>query len=294
MLPGCRCIRPIIGRVGRPGSLSDEGAELMRRTGMVLSAALILFAACTVTPSAPLERSPLTPSVAATTTPPAEDQRFAQQREQMVVKTIKNRGITDEGVLRAMENVPRHQFVPEDQQNQAYGDYPLPIGFGQTISQPYIVAMMTELLELEEGDKVLEVGTGSGYQAAVLAELPGVEVYTIEIIPELARRAEETLDSLGYEDVRCRQGDGYYGWPEHAPFDGIIVTAAPDHVPQPLREQLAVGGRMVIPIGPRGGYQTLWRFVKQPDGEMKAYNEGGVAFVPFTGKGIQENEGEEE
>lgn len=211
----------------------------------------------------------------------------------MVIKTIRNRGITDEDVLHAMDSVPRHLFVPEDQQDAAYGDYPLPIGFGQTISQPYIVAMMTELLELEEGDKVLEVGTGSGYQAAVLAELPGVEVYTVEIIPELAERAEETLESLGYTGVHCKQGDGYYGWPEHAPFDGIIVTAAPDHVPQPLREQLAVGGRMVIPIGPRGGYQTLWRFVKQPDGELKAYNEGGVAFVPFTGEGIQATEDEE-
>lgn len=207
----------------------------------------------------------------------------------MVVQTIKNRGVTDEDVLRAMDNVPRHLFVPKDQRDAAYGDYPLPIGFGQTISQPYIVAMMTELLELEEGDKVLEVGTGSGYQAAVLAELPGVEVYTVEIIPELAERAEETLKNLGYTNVHCKQGDGYYGWPEHAPFDGIIVTAAPDHVPEPLREQLAVGGRMVIPIGPRGGYQTLWKFVKQPNGELKAYNEGGVAFVPFTGEAIQEN-----
>jgi protein-L-isoaspartate(D-aspartate) O-methyltransferase len=149
---------------------------------------------------------------------------------------------------------------------------------------------MTELLELEEGDKVLEIGTGSGYQAAVLAEIPGVEVYTIEIIPELAERAERTLTSLGYADVHCKQADGYYGWPEEAPFDAIIVTAAPDHVPRPLTEQLALGGRMVIPIGPRGGYQTLWQFVKQPDGEMNAYNKGGVAFVPFTGKGLQSNE----
>ncbi len=258
----------------------------MRRIGAILSVALSLLAACTVTTCAPPQPMP-TPGTDATAIPPEEKQRFAQQREDMVVKTIKNRGISDEDVLQAMEDVPRHLFVPEEQQSQAYGDYPLPIGFGQTISQPYIVAMMTELLELEEGDKTLEVGTGSGYQAAVLAELPGVEVYTVEIIPELAQRAEETLDSLGYTDVHCKQGDGYYGWPEHAPFDAIIVTAAPDHVPQPLREQLAVGGRMVIPIGPRGGYQTLWKFVKQPDGELKAYNKGGVAFVPFTGQGIR-------
>jgi len=256
----------------------------VRRLGMVSSVMLIGTAACTWTagPKTPVTDAPMTPS--------GEAQRFVQQREEMVVKTIKNRGIEDEDVLRAMEEVPRHLFVPEDQQSQAYGDYPLPIGFGQTISQPYIVAMMTELLELEEGDRVLEVGTGSGYQAAVLAELPGVEVYTVEIVPALAERAKETLDELGYDNVHCKEGDGYYGWPEHAPFDGIIVTAAPDHVPQPLREQLAVGGRMVIPIGPRGGYQTLWQFVKQPDGEMKAYNEGGVAFVPFTGKGMRGNE----
>ncbi len=262
----------------------------MRRTSMILSVALILLAACTVMTSAPPQQLTPTPTTEILTTPSEEDQRFAQQREQMVVKTIKNRGITDEDVLQAMEDVPRHLFVPEKQQGQAYGDYPLPIGFGQTISQPYIVAMMTELLELERGDEVLEVGTGSGYQAAVLAEIPGIEVYTIEIIPELAQRANETLNSLGYTDIHGKQADGYYGWPEHAPFDAIIVTAAPDHVPQPLREQLAVGGRMVIPIGPRGGYQTLWKFVKQPDGEMKAYNKGGVAFVPFTGKGIRGKE----
>jgi len=207
----------------------------------------------------------------------------------MVVTTIKRRGVSNERVLRAMETVPRHHFVPETQREAAYGDYPLPIGFGQTISQPYIVAWMTELLELEEGDKVLEIGTGSGYQAAVLAEIPGVEVYTIEIIPELAERAQSLLKTLGYTGVRCKQGDGYYGWPEHAPFDAIIVTAAPDHLPKLLAEQLAVDGRMVIPIGPRGGYQTLWQFVKQPDGEMKAYNKGGVAFVPFTGEGLRSN-----
>lgn len=249
----------------------------------ILGLVLVLYASC--------GRAPMS---APDSTAPAheEETRRARQREQMVVKTIRNRGVTDEDVLQAMDNVPRHLFVPEDQRDAAYGDYPLPIGFGQTISQPYIVAMMTELLELEKGDKVLEVGTGSGYQAAVLAELPGVEVYTVEIIRELAQRAKETLESLGYTGVHCKQGDGYYGWPEHAPFDGIIVTAAPDHVPQPLRQQLAVGGRMVIPIGPRGGYQTLWKFVKQPDGELRAYNEGGVAFVPFTGDGMQATEDE--
>lgn len=208
----------------------------------------------------------------------------------MVIETIARRGIKDQDVLRAMRTVPRHLFVSEGDQDYAYGDYPLPIGYGQTISQPYIVALMTELLELKEGDKVLEIGTGSGYQAAILAEIPGIEVHTIEIIPELAESARKRLAELGYSRVHCKQGDGYYGWPEHAPFDAIIVTAAPDHLPQPLADQLAVGGRMVIPIGPPGGYQTLWKFVKQPDGELQAFNMGGVAFVPFTGAGIEEGD----
>ena len=210
----------------------------------------------------------------------------------MVIETIVRRGVSDEDVLQAMRNVPRHLFVPEADQTHAYGDYPLPIGYGQTISQPYIVALMSELLGLKSGYKVLEIGTGSGYQAAVLAEIPGVDVYTIEVIPELAARARAQLEGLGYVDVHCRQADGYHGWPEKAPFDAIIVTAAPDHVPQPLIDQLAVGGTLVIPVGPPGGYQTLWRFVKEPDGELKAYHEGGVAFVPFTGEGISQSAGE--
>jgi protein-L-isoaspartate(D-aspartate) O-methyltransferase len=220
---------------------------------------------------------------------PEEEAAFTQQRERMVIETIERRGITDEDVLSAMRNVPRHLFVPEGEREYAYGDYPLPIGYGQTISQPYIVALMTELLELKEGDKILEVGTGSGYQAAVLAEIPSVEVYTIEIIPELAERVHLCLESLGYTNVHRKQGDGYYGWPEHSPFDAIIVTAAPNHVPQPLVDQLANGGRMVIPVGPPGGYQTLWKFVKEPSGELQAYNMGGVAFVPLTGSGAEEH-----
>lgn len=232
------------------------------------------------------------PGVGPTTPAPDEEadtDTFAQQRERMVIETIEKRGITDEHVLKAMRTVPRHLFVPEDQRDHAYGDYPLPIGYGQTISQPYIVALMTQLLELKEGDKVLEIGTGSGYQAAILAEIPGVEVYTIEIIPALARSARERLESLGYKSIHCKEGDGYYGWPEHAPFDAIIVTAAPDHVPQPLVDQLAEGGRMVIPVGPPGGYQTLWKFVKRPGGELQAFNMGGVAFVPLTGEGVKES-----
>ena len=210
------------------------------------------------------------------------EEDFRQQRLEMVSKTIENRGVTDSNVLNAMRNVPRHQFVPEEYKEHSYKDHPLPIGYGQTISQPYIVAWMTELLELKPGEKVLEIGTGSGYQAAVLAELGFVDVYSVEIIPELAQRAAVKLRELGYSNVQTKQGDGYYGWKEYAPFDAIIVTAAPDDLPSPLVDQLKEGGRLVIPIGPPGGYQSLWKFVKQ-NGELKAYNLGGVSFVPLTG-----------
>ena len=252
---------------------------MKRKIGVILNLALGLLAACTaVTTPAP--------------TTSGDEVRFAQQREQMVLETIERRGITDKDVLNAMRAVPRHLFVPENEQAHAYGDYPLPIGYGQTISQPYIVALMTELLALKEGDKVLEIGTGSGYQAAILAEIPGIEVYTVEIIPELAESARERLKSLGYANLHCQQGDGYYGWPEHAPFDAIIVTAAPDHLPPLLLDQLANGGQMVIPIGSPGAYQTLWKFVKSDAGELKALNMGGVAFVPLTGPGAEEHGGE--
>jgi protein-L-isoaspartate(D-aspartate) O-methyltransferase len=206
---------------------------------------------------------------------------YAEARQQMVELTIETRGVADEDVLRAMRAVPRHQFVPDEYNRMAYADHPLPIGYGQTISQPYIVAWMTELLELEPGDKVLEIGTGSGYQAAVLAELGTVEVYSIEIIPELAEQAAQNLDSAGYSGLHLKQGDGYFGWEEHAPFDAIIVTAAPDHLPSPLVDQLTDDGRIVIPIGPPGGYQTMWQFVVE-DGELVGYNLGFVGFVPFT------------
>jgi protein-L-isoaspartate(D-aspartate) O-methyltransferase len=203
----------------------------------------------------------------------------------MVRDTIEARGITDPDVLAALRSVPRHRFVPDDYAAQAYADHPLPIGHGQTISQPYIVAWMTELLALQPGERVLEIGTGSGYQAAVLAELPGVEVYSLEIVPELAARAAETLTALGYDEIHLRQGDGYFGWPEAAPFDAVLVTAAPDHLPQPLAQQLSPAGRLVIPIGPPGGYQSLWRFAVE-EGELVAENLGGVRFVPLTGEGI--------
>lgn len=214
---------------------------------------------------------------------PTEDP-FTQARLDMVETTIEARGVQNADVLRAMRAVPRHAFVPPEYLDNAYADHPLPIGFGQTISQPYIVAWMTELLDLKPGEKVLEIGTGSGYQAAVLADLGFVEVYSIEIIPELAASAAARLQTLGYTQVQLTQGDGYYGWPEHAPFDAILVTAAPDHLPAPLASQLAEGGRLVVPIGPPGGYQSLWKFVNE-DGELKTYDLGGVAFVPLTGAG---------
>ncbi|MGC9360157.1 MAG: protein-L-isoaspartate(D-aspartate) O-methyltransferase [Anaerolineae bacterium] len=219
--------------------------------------------------------------------PPTADTRWDDERERMVANTIEARGVEDATVLRAMRSVPRHLFVPEEYRDLSYADRPLPIGYGQTISQPYIVAWMTELLELREGERVLEIGTGSGYQAAVLTALGYVEVYSIEIVPELAERAASLLDELGY-DVTCKQGDGYYGWEEHAPYDAIIVTAAPDHLPQSLVEQLVEGGRIVVPIGPPGGYQSLWRF-RKVEGEVEARNLGGVRFVPLTGEhGAQE------
>jgi len=198
----------------------------------------------------------------------------------MVDDQIVGRGVEDSVVLAAMRAVPRDRFVDDEFSDVAYGDHPLPIGYGQTISQPYIVALMSEALSVEPGARVLEIGTGSGYQAAVLAEM-GLEVYSIEIISELAERAQATLLDLGY-DVATRVGDGYFGWPEEAPFDAIIVTAAPDHVPQPLTEQLAPGAVMVVPVGPIGAVQTLWRFTKDANGELLAESLGPVSFVPFT------------
>ena len=199
----------------------------------------------------------------------------------MVSFDIESRGVRDAEVLRAMLVVPRHEFVLPDYLGQAYADHPLPIGYGQTISQPYIVAAMSELLRLKRGDRVLEVGTGSGYQAAILAELTD-QVYSVEIIEELYQRASETLERLGYDNVHVKHADGYYGWEEHAPYDAIIVTAAPDHIPQPLVKQLKDGGRLVIPVGPPGAYQTLW-LIKKHGEEIVSKEVMGVVFVPLTG-----------
>ncbi len=210
---------------------------------------------------------------------PAGDDRYRSARLQMVDRSIAGLGVMDEGVLQAMREVPRHRFVPEDQQGRAYDNRALPIGFGQTISQPYVVALMSELLDVQAGEKVLEIGTGSGYQAAVLAELTD-QVWSIEIIPDLARLSRLRFEKMGYP-VKVKQGDGYFGWPGNGPFDGIIVTAAPDHMPQPLIQQLAEGGNLVIPVGPPGSYQTLWRVTKR-DGKIVSENITDVIFVPLV------------
>jgi protein-L-isoaspartate(D-aspartate) O-methyltransferase len=201
-------------------------------------------------------------------------------RDRMVKHQIEARGIKDARVLDAMRAVPRHLFVPETYQRQAYEDHPLPIGLGQTISQPYIVAIMTALLEPEPGDKMLEIGTGSGYQAAVLSKLVD-HVYTIEIVHALADRSKEMLKENGYENITVIQGDGYHGIPDKAPFDGIVVTAAPGKVPQPLIDQLAVGARLVIPVGT--WYQELKVFTRTPEG-VEDQTIFPVRFVPMTGE----------
>ncbi|MDX1675401.1 MAG: protein-L-isoaspartate(D-aspartate) O-methyltransferase, partial [Longimicrobiales bacterium] len=199
-------------------------------------------------------------------------------RRAMVERQVEARGVTDTAVLRAMRSVPRHRFVPEAPPRLAYSDRPLPIGHGQTISQPYIVAFMAAAAEIEPGDRVLEIGTGSGYGAAVLAELAD-EVYTIEIVPELAERARSVLDRTGYDDVRVRTGNGWLGWPEHAPYDAVVVTAAPDEVPGALVEQLAMGGMLVVPVGT--AFQELRVLRKTPDG-LREEASLPVRFVPMV------------
>jgi len=197
---------------------------------------------------------------------------------QMIEKQIKARGITDERLLEAIRNTPRHQFVPEKYEHAAYKDGPLPIGHGQTISQPYIVALMTDKLDLQGDEKVLEIGTGSAYQAAILSHMAS-EVYTIEIVEELAREATQRVDEMGYDNVHVRHGNGYKGWPEQAPFDRIIVTAAPDEIPEELVSQLAVNGKMVLPVGEN--VQTLKLVTKDNQGNISEKVITGVRFVPM-------------
>ena len=238
----------------------------MQRQQGVAAAAFAVFVAAIPIPQRPAS--------------PAADDPFRAAREAMVEDQIRRRGIDDQRVLDAMRTVPRHRFVPDLLESLAYADRPLPIGQGQTISQPYIVANMTAALGVSGDDDVLEIGTGSGYQAAVLARMAR-NVYTIEIVPELARRAATTLKALGYSNVQVREGDGYAGWPERAPFPRIMVTAAPERIPQPLIDQLAAGGRMVIPVGGRREDQWLTIVEKTPRGVVERRTIR-VAFVPFT------------
>lgn len=224
--------------------------------------------------------------------PASDAENYARQRAALVrevaddvraTASMLGRGALDPRVLAALDQVPRHEFVPREERDRAYRNRPLPIGHGQTISQPYIVAVMTDLLDPQPGHRVLEVGTGSGYQAAVLAVLVK-EVYSIEIIEPLGRSGQARLKTLGYDNVTVRVGDGYYGWPEQAPFDGIVVTAAASHVPPPLLEQLKPGGRMVIPVGSRFLTQQLVLIAKKADGTLQTRQLLPVMFVPLTGK----------
>jgi protein-L-isoaspartate(D-aspartate) O-methyltransferase len=249
--------------------------------GLAAAALLALPSGCAVSRSdanpsdPPAAEGPAgEPEAAATEAP------FAAAREAMVREQIEARGVRDARVLAALRRVPRHEFVPVELRESAYQDRPLPIGEGQTISQPYIVAIMSALLQLDGSERVLEIGTGSGYQAAVLSELAR-EVYSIEIVEPLAQRAARDLARLGYRNVTVKAGDGYRGWPERAPFDAVIVTAAPDHVPQPLVDQLAVGGRMVIPVGSFA--QELLLITRDATG-VREERMLGVRFVPMTGE----------
>jgi protein-L-isoaspartate(D-aspartate) O-methyltransferase len=245
---------------------------MMKKLTGVISAILIL----------PLMLTGCTDGKGVSGSNPKED--FKIMRGKMVETQIKARGVKDPRVLAALVKVERHRFVPERYLDSAYSDQPLPIGEGQTISQPYIVALMTELLELKGNEKVLEIGTGSGYQAALLAEL-AKEVYTIEIIESLASTAKKRLSELGYQNIQVKAGDGYLGWPEAAPFDVIIVTAAPDHIPKPLIEQLKEGGRMVVPVGTHT--QELKKIVKR-SGKLETIDVIPVLFVPMTGDGVKQ------
>ena len=214
--------------------------------------------------------------------PAAEEGDFKAARQRMVEKDLKGRDITDPQVLEIMGRVPRHLFVAKALQRQAYADHPLPIGEGQTISQPYIVALMTQVLQIKRGEKVLEIGTGSGYQAAVLAELTD-QVFSLEIREKLTRAASGILKGLGYGRVRLKSGDGYFGWEEFAPFDAIIVTCAANHIPPPLIKQLKEGGRLILPLGNTAYFQTLTLVTKKA-GQADVQHLSGVAFVPMTGE----------
>ncbi len=236
-------------------------------------------------PEAKSGQSPTTATLRRRPTPPDSKQRIEERKRMVETQIAHPRGrrppVRSKAVLEAMRIVPRHVFVPYSMRRHAYRDKPLPIGHNQTISQPYIVAWMTELLQLKPDSKVLEIGTGSGYQAAVLAHLTE-HIYSIEIVAPLAARAKKTLEKQGYTEVKCRQGDGYHGWAEHAPFDAIIVTCAPDDLPQPLWDQLKPGGRIVIPIGGPRAVQRLVLVEKTIEGKRREKTLSAVRFVPLT------------
>lgn len=244
--------------------------------------------ATTAEPSAARPPDGPEPRTAGSASAPAFGERVAERRR-MVERDIAREGVRDPRVLEAMRKVPRHAFVPEAMRAQAYSDRPLPIVGGQTISQPFVVAFMSEAVAIQPGARCLEIGTGSGYQAAVLAELCGA-VYSIEYLPEVAAFGRENLERLGYASdrpdtrVHLRVGDGYQGWPEAAPFDAIVVTAAPEKVPQPLLDQLAPKGRLVIPVGPEYGPQKLELWTRRDDGSFERKELANVAFVPFLGR----------
>jgi protein-L-isoaspartate(D-aspartate) O-methyltransferase len=222
-----------------------------------------------------------TPPSDITTPYKGEAREYTEARHRMIQRDLAGRDISDKVVLQAMGTIPRHEFVPKDLRDTAYADHPLPIGHQQTISQPYIVALMTQLAGAKKGARALDIGTGSGYQAAVLGEICK-EVYSIEIVEPLAKEAKKRLADLGYKNITVRHGDGYQGWPDKAPFDVIIVAAAPDHVPQPLIDQLAKGGKLVIPVGQ--WYQELLLIERDQDGKVHRNRGIGVRFVPMTGE----------
>jgi protein-L-isoaspartate(D-aspartate) O-methyltransferase len=257
--------------IQNPGKMENPEARSTAKAILLTLAIAILHAA---------------PCPAGSILPAAE---FREARRQMVENQIRRRGIRTPRVLAAMEKVPRHLFVPAALRDQAYADHPLPIGEGQTISQPYIVALMTDSLNLTGSERVLEIGTGSGYQAAVLAELAR-EVFTIEIEEALYRRATERLSGLGYGNIRTRHGDGYAGWEAAAPFDCIMITAAVDHIPHPLIAQLRDGGHLILPLGDPAGYQNL-ALVTRAGEEIRIRQISGVRFVPMTGRARESENG---
>jgi protein-L-isoaspartate(D-aspartate) O-methyltransferase len=272
---------PRVPAADRPASVRRLGGAVTRALAWALACAAPL-AGCARQP--PADAAPGDSAAARAASGPTAGE-FREARRRMVERQLRGAGIRDPRVLGAMGRVPRHRFVPPEAVPAAYDDTPLPIGLGQTISQPYIVAFMTQAARVAPGDTVLEIGTGSGYQAAVLAELAGA-VYSIEIVPELAARARATLEALGYANVHLRAGDGYRGWPEHAPYDAIVVTAAPDHVPPALVAQLAPGGRLVIPVGV--GEQELLVISRDARG-VTTRRTIPVRFVPFTGEAARDS-----